>query len=328
MAGGSDSSKERVARIENFLGTMCGDEAESVVTQMGDLNAKIAEIEKILGGLKTSMEKKITDCLGDMDGLAEAIGGKLKEVVTELSVMKLAMSGMTSSHEMGRKSKVGRDIWTTRRLTKGRRPRLFKIVPKVKTTRTKKAFSGCFLCQGPHRVKDCPKKQNLNTIVVKRDGGAEECSNFQVSPMVLLNSLRVVPPEDPLDEDVLVQPVLEVIEVIEVFVDVFGMEPSEILIDASLVHGDMLIKAIENMVPNWDLNCGLEQMQLAALAYCLDTWRNYLLVRKFVARTCVLHNHMYCSSNIRDKFSIYLDVLDESDFELAYMTTRHKDFVE
>ncbi|PQQ10812.1 hypothetical protein Pyn_20144 [Prunus yedoensis var. nudiflora] len=143
--------------------------------------------------------------------------------------------------------------------------------------------------------------------------------------MVLLNSLRVVPPKDPLDEDALVQPVLEVIKV---FVDVFAMEPSEILIEASIVHGGMLIEAIENMVPNWDLDCGLEEMQLATLAHCLDTWRVYLLDRKFVARTCVLPNHMYCSGNIRDEFSIYLDVLDEFDFELAYMTTRHRDFVE
>ncbi|PQM38908.1 hypothetical protein Pyn_29440 [Prunus yedoensis var. nudiflora] len=199
------------------------------------------------------------------------------------------------------------------------------MVPKVKNTRKRRRFLGCFLCQGPHRVKDCPKKQNLNAIVAKRGGGAEECNSLQVSPMVLLNSLKVIPPEDLLGEDALVQPVLEVIAV---FVDVFAMEPSEVLIDASLVHRGMLIEAIENMVLNWDLDCGLEEMQLAALAHCLDTWRIYLLDRKFVARTCVLHNHKYCSGNIRDEFSIYLDVLDDFDFELAYMTTRHRDFVE
>ncbi|KAH0987925.1 hypothetical protein GBA52_015102 [Prunus armeniaca] len=82
------------------------------------------------------------------------------------------------------------------------------------------------------------------------------------------------------------------------------------------------------MVPNWDLDCGLEEMQLAALAHCLDTWRIYPLDRKFVARTCVLHSHMYCTGNIRDEFGIYLSVLDEFDFELVYMTTRHRDFVE
>lgn len=56
--------------------------------------------------------------------------------------------------------------------------------------------------------------------------------------------------------------------------------------------------------------------------------RIYLLDRKFVARTCVLHNHMYCTGTIRDDFSIYLDVVDEFNFELAYMTTRHINFEE
>ncbi|CAL9000422.1 unnamed protein product [Prunus brigantina] len=127
--------------------------------------------------------------------------------------------------------------------------------------------------------------------------------------MVLLNSLRVIPPEDPLGEDAIVQPMLEVIEV---FVDVFAMEPSEVFIDASLVHGGMLIEAIEDMVPNWDLDCALEEMQLAASARA----------------NSVLHSHMYCTGNIRDEFGIYLSVLDEFDFELMYMTTRHRDFVE
>ncbi|CAL9019770.1 unnamed protein product, partial [Prunus brigantina] len=42
---------------------------------------------------------------------------------------------------------------------------------------------------------------------------AEEGSSLQVSPMVLLNSLPVISPEDPKGEDAIMQPVLEVIKV-------------------------------------------------------------------------------------------------------------------
>ncbi|CAL8992057.1 unnamed protein product [Prunus brigantina] len=124
--------------------------------------------------------------------------------------------------------------------------------------------------------------------------------------MVLLNSLRVIPQEDHLGDDAIEQ------LVIEVFVDVFAIEPTEIFIDTSLVHGGMLIEAIENMEPNWDLYCGLEEMQFA----------------EFVARTCVLHSHMHNTDTIRDDFRIYVDVLDEFDFKLAYMSTRHMDLEE
>ena len=112
------------------------------------------------------------------------------------------------------------------------------------------------------------------------------------------------------------------------FVLVFTLEPSEVSIDAYLSHRGMLIEAVEDMVPNWDLNCGLEEMQLAALARCLFTWRVYLLDRRFVARTVVLSSHMYCTGNIRDEFGIYLSVLNEFDFQLGYMTTRLRDFME
>ncbi|CAL9019509.1 unnamed protein product, partial [Prunus brigantina] len=37
---------------------------------------------------------------------------------------------------------------------------------------------------------------------------------------------------------------------------------------------------------------------------------------------------MYCTGNIRDEFGIYLSVLDEFHFQLVYMTTRLRDFVE
>ena len=145
------------------------------------------------------------------------------------------------------------------------------------------------------------------------------------SPMVLLNSLPAIPPEDFLGKDTIMQPVLEVIEVIVV---VFAMDPSRVTIDAFLFHTGRVIGEIEDMIPNWDLNCGLEEMQLAALARCLNTWREYLLDRRFVARTVVLSSHMYCTGNIRDEFGIYLSVLDEFHFQIVYMTTRLRDFVE
>ena len=77
------------------------------------------------------------------------------------------------------------------------------------------------------------------------------------SPMVLLNSLPAIPPEDPLGKDTIVQRVFEVIEVLVV---VFAMDPSAVTIDAFLFQRGRVIEEIEDMIPNWDLNCGLEKM--------------------------------------------------------------------
>ncbi|PQM43265.1 hypothetical protein Pyn_40420 [Prunus yedoensis var. nudiflora] len=287
IAGSSDSLKERVKRIENFLGTISGDEIECVVTQMEDLNAKMVEIERVFRELKASIEKKVTNVLGDMDGLGEAIAGKLKSV----------------KNEQG-----GKRHLANKPVNKGKEIKVVLDGAKGKEYKDKKKFSGYFFA---------------NDLTI--DGGVDEGNNLQASPMVLLNSLRFIPPKDPLGEDAIEQPV---IGVIEVFVDMFAMEPSKISIDAFLVHGNMLIEAIENIESNWDLNYGLEEMQFAALAHYLGTLKIYLLDRKFVSRTCVLHSHMYSTGTIRDDFGIYLDVLDEFNFKLAYMSMRHRDFEE
>ncbi|VVA37600.1 PREDICTED: uncharacterized protein [Prunus dulcis] len=112
--------------------------------------------------------------------------------------------------------------------------------------------------------------------------------------MVVLNALLLEPPEDSLGMDAIEKPALEVIEV---FVDAFAMEPSEVFINTLLLHGSMLVKAIENMIPNWDLKCGMEEMQYVALTHCLDTWRMYL----------------------------FHYVMEKFNFELAYMSVRHRD---
>ncbi|KAL6284435.1 hypothetical protein ACE6H2_015364 [Prunus campanulata] len=82
MVGGSDSLKKKVTGIKNFLDTVSRDKTECVVTHIEDLNTKTVEIKRVFEELKASMKRKIINVLGDMDGLAEAIGGKLKEMKT------------------------------------------------------------------------------------------------------------------------------------------------------------------------------------------------------------------------------------------------------
>lgn len=53
-----------------------------------------------------------------------------------------------------------------------------------------------------------------------------------------------------------------------------------------------------------------------------------MLDKEFVVRTYVLHNNIYNIDTIQDECSIYVDVLKEFDFKLAYMSIRHMDFEE
>ncbi|XP_073105641.1 uncharacterized protein [Elaeis guineensis] len=50
-------------------------------------------------------------------------------------------------------------------------------------------FSGCFICSGPHRAKDCSKKERLNAVV-EEGGRGDEASPSRVNPLQLVNAMR------------------------------------------------------------------------------------------------------------------------------------------
>ncbi|GAV90375.1 gag-asp_proteas domain-containing protein [Cephalotus follicularis] len=60
----------------------------------------------------------------------------------------------------------------------------------------KKANSGCFICEGPHRARDCPMRGALNAMMVQGEHGGNTDSEAptRVAPLKLINALRAVPP--------------------------------------------------------------------------------------------------------------------------------------
>ncbi|KAH7845877.1 hypothetical protein Vadar_006951 [Vaccinium darrowii] len=51
---------------------------------------------------------------------------------------------------------------------------------------------GCFICQGPHRAKDCPKREKLNAICLDEGGSGNSDSDghVRVNPLQLLNVIH------------------------------------------------------------------------------------------------------------------------------------------
>ena len=50
--------------------------------------------------------------------------------------------------------------------------------------------AGYFICNGPHRAKDCPKPEKLNAMVAEDEKGqSDEEVPSRVNPLQLLNAL-------------------------------------------------------------------------------------------------------------------------------------------
>ncbi|GAV84766.1 gag-asp_proteas domain-containing protein [Cephalotus follicularis] len=61
-----------------------------------------------------------------------------------------------------------------------------------------KASSGCFICEGPHSARDCPRRGALNAVMAQgeNEGNADSEGPTRVAPLQLSNALRTVPPSD------------------------------------------------------------------------------------------------------------------------------------
>ena len=64
-----------------------------------------------------------------------------------------------------------------------------KVGERVTSSQTTRP-SGCFICDGPHRARDCPKKEKLNALRAEdgEDSGAE--APTRANPLQLLNAMR------------------------------------------------------------------------------------------------------------------------------------------
>lgn len=74
----------------------------------------------------------------------------------------------------GKKEQGGKRHLDNKPIKKCKETKVFLDGDKGEEHKDKKKFSGWFFCQGPHHVKDCLRRQNLNAIVSKRDEGAKE----------------------------------------------------------------------------------------------------------------------------------------------------------
>ena len=61
----------------------------------------------------------------------------------------------------------------------------------IKVVQQTTRMIGCFICNGPHRAKDCPKRKRLSTLVTADDkGDSDPETSTRVNPLQLLNVIH------------------------------------------------------------------------------------------------------------------------------------------
>ncbi|KAL5825619.1 hypothetical protein ACOSQ3_021682 [Xanthoceras sorbifolium] len=53
----------------------------------------------------------------------------------------------------------------------------------------KSKMQGCFICNGPHRARDCPKKEKIYALISQDAGDSDDVGPSRVNPLQLLNTI-------------------------------------------------------------------------------------------------------------------------------------------
>lgn len=65
-----------------------------------------------------------------------------------------------------------------------------KVGEKVNSSQTTRPV-GYFICDGLHRVRDCPKKEKINALIATDEDNNELETPARVNPLQLLNAIQV-----------------------------------------------------------------------------------------------------------------------------------------
>lgn len=127
--------------------------------------------------------------------------GSVRDYVKEFSSLMLDIKNMSDEDKLFNfisglqpwaqtelRRQVVRDLPSKR---DGRRNKGVSKKSKSGDSQEKKDL-GCFICDGPHRAKDCPKRDKINAMVKKTEVALSvaEASTSRMNPLQLMNALR------------------------------------------------------------------------------------------------------------------------------------------
>lgn len=123
--------------------------------------------------------------------------GGLKDLPSAMAAMdgllnyKLSQASTSESKSSKHKRKDKRNDKQTSGFKKVKAGYKSKQKGEESQNKREKSNFGCFICDGPHHAKDCPKREKLNAIVTKNDkDGSDSDGPTRVNPLQLLNTIH------------------------------------------------------------------------------------------------------------------------------------------
>ncbi|KAL5810667.1 hypothetical protein ACOSQ4_027235 [Xanthoceras sorbifolium] len=176
---GSRNAKE----LENFLWDI---EQESLkkLKQTGSAKEYVKEFSSLMLDIQNmSEEDKLFNFMSGVKDIPSAMAAA--EGLVDFCISSSSPSVEKNKSVDGKKGK-NKD-WKKRANRKKKKESESTIGNEQNKNKSK--TQGCFICNGSHRARDCPKKEKINALISQDVGDSDDAGPSQVNPLQLLNTI-------------------------------------------------------------------------------------------------------------------------------------------
>jgi len=93
MAGGSDTVKDRVTHLEEFVGTALVEDSVCLAAQCAESASELVALKKMLEDFMATTEAKFTAIVTDMESLVDVFKSNIRAVKEDVSLLKKVSHG-------------------------------------------------------------------------------------------------------------------------------------------------------------------------------------------------------------------------------------------
>ncbi|KAL5865808.1 hypothetical protein ACOSQ3_003322 [Xanthoceras sorbifolium] len=109
-----------------------------------------------------------------------------RQVVKDISSAMAATEGLVHFH-IGSSSPSF--VKKKKKTADGKKTKESESTMRKDQNKNKSKTQGCFICNGPHRARDCPKKEKINALISQDVGDSDDAGPSRVNPLQLLNTI-------------------------------------------------------------------------------------------------------------------------------------------
>ncbi|OIT36846.1 hypothetical protein A4A49_64514 [Nicotiana attenuata] len=180
MAGGNAELREKVAALEALVGTVDGDQFLTIVTRLAYLEAEM-----------NSLSQECTDLKTENGLLRRAVGNDEPQHWVDRTKVRIPepkeFNGARSA------KKLENFLWDMEQYFHATKKGKQCAGPSTNKGQNSK-FDSCFICKGPHMVRDCPRIEKLSALFAEEKCEDEpneeehEQTTAYLGPMVVLKN--------------------------------------------------------------------------------------------------------------------------------------------